>query len=235
MPLASLERPFRAFPSRGAVPALAGLLLPCGFALRPPPAQCLQEIRDRFRVRCQLFAARARPKADPGRMSRDERSSRSLVRSPRRTRRRAARAVPFLLALGSPVRGRHARFEALLPPGVRSATTPSPGQAEAARRCSPGVLSLQSSLHYGSGFGLSRQRTQGALNPSTTCTTGRPAVAVAFRDPDSDAWAREPRIRRCAESRELRTPPSSGDPAHQAPRERFRAPAASPVPRPAGR
>jgi len=31
MPLASLERPFRAFPSRGAVPALAGHLLPCEF------------------------------------------------------------------------------------------------------------------------------------------------------------------------------------------------------------
>jgi len=38
MPLASLELPSRAFPSRGAVPALAGHLLPCGFALRPPPA-----------------------------------------------------------------------------------------------------------------------------------------------------------------------------------------------------
>jgi len=34
MPLASLELPSRAFPSRGAVPALAGLLLTCGFALR---------------------------------------------------------------------------------------------------------------------------------------------------------------------------------------------------------
>jgi len=36
MPLASLESPFRAFPSRGAVPALAGLLLPCGFAFDQP-------------------------------------------------------------------------------------------------------------------------------------------------------------------------------------------------------
>jgi len=34
MPLASLELPSRAFPSRGAVPALAGRLLTCGFALR---------------------------------------------------------------------------------------------------------------------------------------------------------------------------------------------------------
>jgi len=34
MPLASLELPSRAFPSRRAVPALAGLLLPCGYRLR---------------------------------------------------------------------------------------------------------------------------------------------------------------------------------------------------------
>jgi len=35
-----MELPFRAFPSRGAVPALAGLLLPCEFGLyRPPPAR----------------------------------------------------------------------------------------------------------------------------------------------------------------------------------------------------
>jgi len=88
----------------------------------------------------QLVAARARPEADPGRMSRDEGFSRSLVRSPRRTRGRAARTVHSPPTLGSPVRDRHARFEALLPPGVRSATTSSPGQAEAARRCSPGVL-----------------------------------------------------------------------------------------------
>jgi hypothetical protein len=31
-----LESPYRAFPSRGAVPALAGLLLPCGFAHDSP-------------------------------------------------------------------------------------------------------------------------------------------------------------------------------------------------------
>jgi len=108
---------------------------------------------------------RARPKADPGRTSRDDVSSRSLVRSPRRTRRRAARTVLFPPTLGSPVNGRHARFEALLPPGVRSATTPSPGQAEAARRCSPGVLALQSSLHHGSGFGVSCRLAWGALAP----------------------------------------------------------------------
>jgi len=44
MPLASLESPFRAFPSRGAVPALAGLLLPCGFALDPPNGAARTEV-----------------------------------------------------------------------------------------------------------------------------------------------------------------------------------------------
>jgi len=117
------------------------------------------------------------------------------------------------------VRRRHARFEALLPPGVRSATTPRPGQAGVARRCSPGVLSLQSSLHYGSGFGLSRRHSRGA-KPRSANTSGRPAIAVALRDPDSDAWAREPRIRRHAGSREPRTSPSGSGPAHGAPLER---------------
>jgi len=98
-------------------------------------------------------------------MSQDEDSLRSLGRSPRRARKRAARTVPIPPTLGSLVSGQHARFEALLPPGVRSATTSSPGQAEAARRCSPGILTLQSSLHYGSGFGLSRRHTQGAEAP----------------------------------------------------------------------
>jgi len=98
-------------------------------------------------------------------MSQDEGSLRSLGRPPRRARKRDARTVPFPPTLGSLVSGQHARFEALLPPGVRSATTSSPGQAEAARRCSPGILTLQSSLHYGSGFGLSRRRTQGAEAP----------------------------------------------------------------------
>jgi len=124
------------------------------------------------------------------------------------------------------VSGRHARFEALLPPGVRSATVSTPGQAGTARRCSPGILTLQSSLHHGSGFGLSRIPTGRPRGPPT-CVSGRPAVAVARRDPDSDAWVREPRIRRCAESIELHAPPSGGDPAHRAPRERSGAPVTS--------
>jgi len=38
----------------------------------------------------------------------------------------------------------------------------------------------------------------GARKLLATHVAGRPAIAVAFRDPDSDAWVREPRIRRCA-------------------------------------
>jgi hypothetical protein len=105
------------------------------------------------------------PEGRPGTHEPGRRFSRSLVRSPRRARRRAARTVPPLPTLGSPVSGRHAHFEALLPPGVRSATTPSPGQAEAARRCSHGVLALQSSLYHGSGFGSSCRPTWGAEAP----------------------------------------------------------------------
>jgi len=62
-----------------------------------------------------------------------------------------------------------------------------------------------------------------------TCVSGRPAIAVAFRDLDSDAWAREPRIRRYAGSREPHASPSGSDPAHRGPREPSRAPAASPI------
>jgi len=69
----------------------------------------------------------------------------------------------------------------------------------------------------------------GSSRPHSTCATGRPAIAVAYRDLDSDAWAREPRIRRYAESREPRASPSGSDPAHRRPREPSRAPAASPI------
>jgi len=44
VPLAPLESPFRAFPSRGAVPALAGLLLPCGFAFDQPNGAARTEL-----------------------------------------------------------------------------------------------------------------------------------------------------------------------------------------------
>jgi len=39
---------------------------------------------------------------------------------------------PFPFTPDSPVSSQHARFEALLPPGVRSPATPCPGQGEVA-------------------------------------------------------------------------------------------------------
>jgi len=80
-----------------------------------------------------------------------------------------------------------------------------------------------------------RVDTRREPKPLATCASGRPAVTVACRDPDSDAWVREPRIRRYAESIEPRASPSSGDPAHPAPLERCRAPVTSPAPRPCER
>jgi len=62
MPLAPLESPFRAFPSRGAVPALAGLLLPCGFAFDRPTARTTRGVRGPF-PRSRRPLAAARPKA----------------------------------------------------------------------------------------------------------------------------------------------------------------------------
>jgi hypothetical protein len=92
MPLASLERPSRAFPSRGAVPALAGRCSHAGSLSDTPPAQCLQDFHDRFRPPRRLFAARAHPKVNPGLMRRDVGSSRSL--SPVASKHRSAPHVP---------------------------------------------------------------------------------------------------------------------------------------------
>jgi hypothetical protein len=61
IPLAPLESPFRAFPSRGAVPALAGLLLPCGFAFDPPNGAARTEVfAAPFPVRADLSPRLAR-------------------------------------------------------------------------------------------------------------------------------------------------------------------------------
>jgi len=77
--------PLQSFPFPGSRARSRRPLLPCGFVLRLPPAQCLQVLHGRFRRSRQLFATRAHPKADPGLMSQDDGSLRSLVRSPRRT------------------------------------------------------------------------------------------------------------------------------------------------------
>jgi len=109
----------------------------------------------------RLLAARAHPKVDPGLVSRDGGSLRSLVRSPRHTEVcRTYRPVPTDTGLAGKRPARPLR--SLAPPGSPFSDYSAPGQAEIVRRCSPGVLALQSSLHHGSGFGSSRRRTQGA-------------------------------------------------------------------------
>jgi hypothetical protein len=127
--------------------------------------------------------------------------------------------VLFPRTLGSPVDGRHARFEALLPPGVRSAATPP-----LARERPPvgALLGFSPFRAYSTTVpgSVSRVDARGRDKPCTSYASGHPAIAVAHRDPDTDAWAREPKIRRYAASIERRAPPSSGNPAQRAPHER---------------
>jgi hypothetical protein len=98
---------------------------------------------------------------DPGLVSRDGGSLRSLVRSPRHTEVcRTYRPLPTDTGLAGKRPARPLRSFA--PPGSPFSDYSAPGQAEIVRRCSPGVLALQSFLHHGSGIGSSRRRTQGA-------------------------------------------------------------------------
>jgi len=124
-----LESPFRAFPSRGAVPALAGLLLPCGFAFDRPTARQVRGVRDTFRRRADLLPRLARRLA--GRKGRDDGSLESLgvVRSACALLAASRLGSAGLAGLG----GRHARFEALLPSRVRSLGDRLPGQGAIVR------------------------------------------------------------------------------------------------------
>jgi len=178
--------PLQSFPFPGSRTRSRGPLLPCGFAFRLPPAQSLRDLHGRFPLTRAGSLPRARPKADPGLMSRDEGSLRSLVRPPRHTEVcRTYRPLPTDTGLAGKRPTRPLRSFA--PPGSPFSDDPNtwPGWNR------PSVLSwgsfaLQSSLHHGSEFGVSRRHTRGA-KPLATCASGRPAVAVAFRDPDSDA------------------------------------------------
>jgi hypothetical protein len=117
--------PLQSFPFPGSRTRSRGPLLPCGFVLRLPPAQCSREIHGRFRLIAPARCHTRPPEGGPGTHEPGRRfpAVASPVASTRT--RRVARTVLFPPTLGSPVNGRHARFEALLPPGVRSATTPA--------------------------------------------------------------------------------------------------------------
>jgi hypothetical protein len=120
MPQRPWDSPFRAFPSRRAVPPSGGLLLPCGFDVDPRPARRLRFVASAFRrappgeprggsVRAH-GATGGWDRASCGR--RDRPSPHELPRTARGTADRSHRAR-------RPV-GRAARFEALLPSRVRS-------------------------------------------------------------------------------------------------------------------
>jgi len=163
----------------------------------------------------------------PGRRSRDDGFPRSLGRSPQRPLER--RTCRSLLEDTGLTGKRPARpLRSFAPPGspFRDDLVPWPGKSR------PSVLSWDSYPPESSPprFGVLSftPAHAGGTSPRATYTVGCPAVTVANRNPDSDAWIREPRIRRCTESIELSTSQSSGDPAH-ARLMNARAPATSPA------
>jgi len=176
--------PLQSFPFPGSRTRSRGPLLPCGFA-----SDCRRrEARGRFTIafpcRASSFAARARLATDPGRMSRDEGFLRSLGRPPRHTRRCTARIRPLPRTSGSPVNGRHAHFEALLPPGVRSDDDLALARLGPPRRCSPGVLHPPECAPPRFRVRSLADPHAGGSRPSSTHVSGCPVIAVAFPRPE---------------------------------------------------
>jgi len=97
---------------------------------RPPPARQRRVFHDAFAAApalCPRSARRPTETHEPGQQFP------AIARPTVRSHCRVAEADrPFSFPPGSPVSGQHARFEALLPPGVRSPATPCPGQGEVA-------------------------------------------------------------------------------------------------------
>jgi len=129
---------------------------------------------------CFTIAFPAAPAREPGRRFL---AVASPVASTHPKMRRTCRPLPVNAGLA--VYERHARFEALLPPGVRS-VRPSPWQAKASRPvlswgCRPPELSINDP-----GSGVSRRRARAGLDTPVTHVSGRPAFAVAGREPSTD-------------------------------------------------
>jgi len=116
--------PFRAFSSRGAVPALAGRCFLAGSRSTSAGAALDQLLAIAFPdapALCRTHPlAQARTTQEPGRRFP------AVARPTGLTRLRAPSRSTSSSRPGSPVRGRHARFEALLPPGARSRDDPMP-------------------------------------------------------------------------------------------------------------
>jgi len=163
--------PLQSLPFPGSRTRSRRPLLPCGFALRLSPAQRLRGLHDRFRPSRQLFATRARPKADPGLMSRDDGSLRSLVRSPRHTE--VCRTYRPLLTDNWARREQPARpLRSLAPPGSPFRDDPEtwPGQGR------PSVLSWGSLPSRASSTtvrgSVSRKDTRGGQSPMPRAPPG---------------------------------------------------------------
>jgi hypothetical protein len=107
-------------------PLSRAYLLPCEFVIDHRQRSLREIFTTAFTTRVGSLPVQAHPKVDPWTHEPGRRFP-AIARPVASTHSRAPH-VPshFSRTLGSPVSGRHARFEALLPPGVRSATTLAP-------------------------------------------------------------------------------------------------------------
>jgi len=116
--------PFRAFPSRGAVPALASRCFLVGSRSTIAGAVSTCASPDFHRLRRPFAKARPEARRDAWARTTDPRQARPIRRSAGAPRlQTACSSKP-----GSPVNRRHAHFEALLPPRVRSRGDSYPGR-----------------------------------------------------------------------------------------------------------
>jgi len=116
-----------------------GPVLPCGFAFDRPTARHARALRDQFPHRANPFAAacpKARRTHGPGPWFLVV-ARRCQVRTPEGT----STAPSVSNAPGSPDGSRHARFEALLSPRVRSRSIRTLAGVGSRGRCSPGLWS----------------------------------------------------------------------------------------------
>jgi hypothetical protein len=213
MRFASRCCPSRAFPPRGAVPALAG---PCFLA------GSLSVLRPARRLGCFTIAFPVAPAHEPGRRFLAVAESGRLV---------APEGAPHVPSTPRERRARRLRtarpLRSFAPPGGPFRTTLALARRRPDGRCSPGVVALQSSLHHGPGS-VFRAGARAELDAPAACVVRNPAVAVAGRDPDSDPELMSPgsvdvpRLKNAAHHRRAATQLTCASRAH-------RAPAASPV------
>jgi len=159
-----LESPFRAFPSRGAVPALAG---PC-FPVGSRSTVCRRGVTETFAAGfpvaptlCRGSPLRAHRTRGPGRRflaaaRRGRRTRRARSPEPRLSRPRRARLA----------RGRHAHFEALLPSRIRSRRSIALARVVLRGRCSPGLSFPLEIAPHDRGSGSSREPNEGRVLPA---------------------------------------------------------------------